>query len=408
MRTRCALLTICLLAGIGGASRITEAQGLAQSKQLKFSIRMLAHDLNEGCAIGDINRDGLPDVVAGERWYAAPQWIPRPIRCIEQTMGDFYASNGDLIYDVDGDGWLDVISGSWMEPELYWFRNPGKEGLERAYKWERRVLFQGRGQNEKFALHDFDGDGIPEIFVNCWEKQAPAVVWRMAKDSSGKIIRKQDGTPEMVRIVIGAQGAGHGYAFGDINGDGREDLATEIGWYERPEGDPFARPWTFHPETALPHPSVPFLVVDLTGDRRGEIIWGKAHDYGLYWWEQGPPKADGTTTWKEHLIDNSWSVVHCLVWEDVDGDNKPELITGKRVRAHAGHDPGDLDPPALLCYKWDPSTRQFTRLAIADFGSGVGTGMQIAIGDLNGDKKPDIAVAGKSGTYLLFNEGFAP
>ncbi len=376
-----------------------------QHHPLRFTIRMLCQDLNEGCAIGDINNDGLPDVVAGERWYAAPEWIPRPIRCIEPTMGDFYASNGDLLFDVDGDGWLDVISGSWMEPEVFWYRNPGKEALERAYKWEKRLLFQGRGQNEKYVLHDFDGDGIPEILVVCWQKTAPVVVWRMAKDASGNIVRQQDGTPEMVRIVIGDQGGGHGYAFGDINGDGLEDLATEVGWYERPAGDPFGQPWKFHPETALPHPSVPFLIVDLTGDGRGDIIWGKAHDYGLYWWEQGQPTPDGQTTWKEHLIDKSWSVVHCLAWVDLDGDNEPELVTGKRVRAHAGRDPGDLDPPALFYYKWDPSTRKFTRFPIADFGTGVGTGMQIAIGDLNGDGRPDIAVAGKSGTYILFNEG---
>ena len=377
-----------------------------ESTGLRFSMRMLAHDLNEGCAVGDINNDGLLDVVAGERWYAAPEWIPRPIRCIEQTMGDFYASNGDLLWDVDGDGWLDVISGSWREAEVYWYRNPGKKLLDWAYKWEKRLLFRGRGENEKFVLHDFDGDGIPEILVNCWEKPAPLVVWRMKKDEQGRIVRTQDGTPEMIRVVIGAQGSGHGYAFGDINGDGREDIATEVGWYERPEGDPFAQPWKFHPETALPHPSVPFLIVDLTGDGRGEIIWGKAHDYGLYWWEQGPPKEDGTTTWKEHLIDKSWSVVHCLVWEDLDGDGKPELITGKRVRAHAGRDPGDLDPPALFYYKWDPNERKFTRFPIADFGKGVGTGMQIQVADLNGDGRPDIAVAGKSGTYLLFNEGY--
>jgi hypothetical protein len=35
----------------------------------------------------------------------------------------------------------------------------------------------------------------------------------------------------------------------------------------------------------------------------------------------------------------------------------------------------------------------------------VGTGMQICVADLTGDGRPDIAVAGKSGTYLLVNEG---
>ncbi|MCH5373027.1 MAG: VCBS repeat-containing protein, partial [Planctomycetes bacterium] len=36
----------------------------------------------------------------------------------------------------------------------------------------------------------------------------------------------------------------------------------------------------------------------------------------------------------------------------------------------------------------------------------VGGGLQIRTGDLNGDGRLDIAVAGKSGTYILLNEGF--
>ncbi len=368
-----------------------------QPEGLRFTRRTLMHDLNEGCAIGDINRDGKPDVVAGTHWYAAPNFVPRPVRDIPVFSGDYYSSNGDHLYDVDGDGWLDVISGGWMDPNIYWYKNPGELGLRRAYKWEQKLLKTTRGQNEKFELRDIDGDGVPELYVNCWDKKAPVVVWRLMK--------KPDGTPDLEQVVIGEQGGGHGYAWGDINGDSLEDLCVETGWYERPAGNPLAKPWKFRPETALPHPSVPFLVVDLNGDGRNDLIWGKAHDYGLFWWEQGPPKADGTTTWTQHVIDTSWSQVHCLVWADLDGDGQGELITGKRVRAHATGDPGGEDPECLFYYKWDRERLQFTRYPISDFGGGVGSGMQICVADLNQDGRPDVAVAGKSGTYILFNEG---
>ena len=135
----------------------------------------------------------------------------------------------------------------------------------------------------------------------------------------------------------GTQGGGHGYAWGDVNGDGREDLLTEIGWYERPAGDPFAGPWKLHPETALPHPSCPFAVMDVNRDGRLDILFGKAHDYGLYWWEQQPAKADGTTVWKEHVIDESWSQVHAVGLADLDGDGVPRAGDGEvRLRAHVG------------------------------------------------------------------------
>ena len=375
----------------------TEATSQETPAELKFSKRCLMINPNEGCAVGDVNRDGSPDVVAGTHWFAAPDFVPRPVRDVPQVMTEYYANNGDHLYDVDGDGWLDVISGGWKETEILWFKNPGKEGLARGYKWKAGLLADTRGENEVFDLHDFDGDGTPELFVNCWIKKDPVVAWKMIKTA--------DGQPGLERLVLGeAGGGGHGYAFGDLNGDGREDILVETGWYERPAGNVFAKPWEFHPETALPHPSCPFLAVDLTGDQRTDIIWGFAHDFGLHWWEQGEPAADGATTWTKHLIDDSWSQAHCLVWADLDGDGNKELITGKRVRGHAGRDPGGEDPECLFYYTWDQSARQFTRHPISPFGGGVGAGMQICVADLNGDGRADIAVSGKTGTWVLINQ----
>jgi len=370
----------------------------AEPPTVKFSKRCLMINLNEGCAIADINHDGKPDIVAGTHWYAGPDFIPRPLREIPETKDhEYLASNGDQVYDVDGDGWLDVISIDFFEPEMYWYKNPGTEKLRRGLLWERHLLKVTNTRNEAIELRDFDGDGVPEIFVNCWDKKAPLVVWKLIKTPKGEFTLEQH--------VVGEQGGGHGYAFGDVNGDGREDILCELGWYERPEGNPFAKPWKFHTDTALPHPSCPFLVAKLTDSGRNDLIWAKGHDYGIYWWEQGVPKPDGTTTWTEHLIDNSWSQPHCLVWADIDGDGQPELITGKRARAHGEGDPGGKEPECMYYYHWDKAARQFTRHTISPPGGGIGGGLQICVADLNGDGRPDIAVAGKTGTWVLINEG---
>ncbi len=393
------VLAACLVGGLllgWSGSEPSAARGDSPAG-LKFSKRCLMVNPNEGCAVADVNRDGKLDVIAGTHWFAAPDFIPRPVRDIPQTMVEFYANNGDHAYDVDGDGWVDVISAGWMESEYSWYKNPGKKGLEKGWKWEPHLLVKARGQNEVLDLRDLDGDGVPEILVSCWIKKDPVVVWKFAKSADGK--------PTLNRIVLGDQGGGHGYAFGDLNGDGREDLAVEAGWYERPAGDALAKPWKFHPETALPHPSCPFLAVDLVGKGRADLLWGKAHNYGLYWWEQGEPKADGATTWKEHLIDKSWSQIHAMLWTDLDGDGKPELVTGKRMRGHGDGDPGSFDPAVMYYYKWDAAARKFDRYTISPPGADVGTGMQIRVADLNGDRRPDIVVSGKTGTYILFNEG---
>ncbi len=185
---------------------------------------------------------------------------------------------------------------------------------------------------------------------------------------------------------------------------GGKTSSAKWGGTSAPAASVLAKPWRFHSETALPHPSCPFVVVDVNADGRNDLIWGKAHDYGLFWWEQGEPKPDGTTTWKEHLIDKSWSQVHCIVLADLNGDGRNELITGKRVRGHGDGDPGSFDPECLYYYQWNKAGK-FTRHEVAPPGRGVGTGMQICVADLNGDGRLDVAVPGKTGTWLLLNGG---
>jgi hypothetical protein len=75
------------------------------------------------------------------------------------------------------------------------------------------------------------------------------------------------------------------------------------------------------------------------------------------------------------------------------------------VRAHNGRDPGGREPECLYYYNWDPKTLGFTRRTISPPGAGVGAGMQIRVADLNEDGRSDVAVAGKSGTWILINEG---
>ena len=141
-------------------------------------------------------------------------------------------------------------------------------------------------------------------------------------------------------------------------------------------------------------------------ERRNDLIWAKAHDYGIDWWEQGQPGPGGATTWTEHLVNDSWSQPHCLAWADIDGDGQSDLITGKRVRAHGGRDPGGADPECLSYYTWNKVERQFTRHTIGAPGEGIGGGTQIRVADLNADGCLDIVVAGKTGTWLVTNEGF--
>ena len=392
MKTFSVLMCVLLL-GLTASGQSPEARGESASpaigKPLDFTVKVLAIDTNEGCDVGDVNRDGVMDVVAGRFWFAGPEFTPRPLRSIPEFGKDYTASNGEFLYDVNGDGWLDVLSIGFMESKLYWFENPGKVGLSLGRLWAKRLLVDTRQRsNEAAWLRDMDGDGTLEFLVNSWDARSPMAYWKFSKTDEGQ--------PTATRVLIAPLGNGHGQGYGDVNGDGREDIVYGRGWYERPPKR--GQPWKRHADFNLPGASCPIVVVDLNGDARNDLIWGRGHDYGLHFYEQLEPKG-GKTAWKDHVIDKSWSQAHALAWVDLVGDGHPELITGKRVRAHSGGDPGSGEPPALYCYVWNKKQRRFSRHLIA---KGVGTGLQIRAADMNADGKVDLVVAGKDGTQVLF------
>jgi hypothetical protein len=373
------------------------------AKSLRFAKRQLLVSPHESTAVADLNRDGNLDIVSGAYWLAGPDFVPRAFRP-NHVSKDYMRANSDHVYDLDQDGWPDVIAGGWGQDGIYWYKNPGNGAKERGAPWEMhepwqaRLLARTRGFMEMFALHDYDGDGMPELHSACYRKNEPLEVWRFTKGA--------DGAPALSPFVLGAEGGGHGFAFGDVNGDGREDVLTEIGWYERPAGDPFAGPWKLHAETALPHPSCPFVVKDLNKDGRLDIIFGRGHDVGVYWWEQLAPRPDGTTVWKQHVIDESWSQAHALALADLDGDGQEELIAGKCIWAHDGGDPGAADPPAVYYYSWNRAALEFTRHTIAAPGEGIALARQFNVADLNRDGRPDLTAPSRLGLWVFFNRGY--
>ncbi|MFT5499248.1 MAG: hypothetical protein ACI9TH_004663 [Kiritimatiellia bacterium] len=373
-----------------------------------FEIKQLALDGNEGVAIADVNQDGKLDVVAGRNWFEAPEFLPRPVRSIEDWNG-YVESNCDFVEDLNGDGFPDVLSGSFVGTEVHWYENPGKEPLALGKMWKKHLLVDtGYSQNEGTLMHDLDGDGRREWISNSWNQKNPQLVWTFGSAEQevlqkiGKMeVKKMVSMPTLVKHVISEDVNGHGMGFGDINNDGREDIIFGQGWFERPAENALGQTWTLHKDWPYLHGSVPVFVRDLNGDGINDLIWGKGHDYGLFWWEsQGI--VDGKFTWKEHEIDRSYSQPHTLHFADLDGDGVDELITGKRFHAHNGKDPGGQERPCLYAYTWDAKSRSFSRSVINE--GRVGCGLQIATADLNGDGKLDIAVAGKSGTYICFNQ----
>jgi hypothetical protein len=361
-----------------------------------FKVQLLAIDANEGVAVADYDNDGWLDVSAGRSWYRNPggddalnAWVPRPLRIIEDR-GGYAHTNGEHAHDVDGDGWIDVVSNSFWLPEVHWYKNPGEQGLKRGQLWKQNLLFDsGQKTNELCQLIDIDAadDGKPEYFANQWNKNQPSIIWR------------QDESGEYVGHTIGPK-SGHGIGFGDLNNDGRDDVIFGNGWYERPEGDPYAKPWTYHDQWSLSM-SCPMQVRDVNGDGKNDLIWGKGHDFGVFAWISKGIDDNGKFLYDEVKIDNSFSQAHALHFADLDGDGKDELITGKRVFGHNGRDPGANDTPVVMAYTWNDG---FTNIEKHVLAESVGIGLHIRTADFDQDGDLDIVVPGKEGTQILWNQ----
>jgi FG-GAP-like repeat len=385
-----------LLVTIHSSSLFTVADEPAKQSAKKWIVKPLTLDGNEGIAIGDVDGNGSPDIVSGRNWYAAPDFVPRPLRLIEDWNG-YVQSNADFLFDVNQDGRLDVVTGSFIPTEVAWYENPGPEGLRLGHTWKRHVLVDTkRTENEAELFQDIDGDKIPDWIVNSWNRANPTMVWRLKPTENAALAPAKF---ELVGATIAEKGNRHGMGVGDLNGDGRQDILIGSGWYEHPEKDPWTTQWKFHADWDL-DASIPMLVYDVDGDGRNDVLVGQGHDYGLYWWKQTAPK-DGKLTFDIRLVDKSYSQPHALALADLTGDGRPELISGKRYYAHNGGDPGGQDMPLACYYEFDAKSSEFKKTIIEE--GHVGIGLQIACADLDQDGDIDIAVPGKSGTHILFN-----
>lgn len=355
---------------------------------------------SEGVAVADFNNDGRKDVVAGDVWYEAPNWTMHELR----PPGDFWAGVGysksfcNWAWDINGDGWQDVIIVGFPGDPFHWYENPqGNEG-----RWKEHLIWHSIC-NETPQFRDLTGDGRPEIVFGSQPESQMGYVEIPTGDAVDRkwtfIPISRPGDP----AKNGTFKYYHGLGVTDVNGDGRRDVAIMHGWWEAPaqlgEGV-----WAWHEgrlsESPGANPQTGADIyagdLDLDGDR--DMIASCAHRYGVWWFEN---KGEGNFV--QHVIDASFSQTHALWRADIDGDGHEDLVTGKRYFAHNGHDPGGLDPVVMYWYQVVPQKggpKITTNEVRAGRDTGVGTQFQVV--DVDGDGLLDIALSNKKGVNLLY------
>lgn len=358
-------------------------------RPIRFSKQMIAAESFESAGVFDVNNYKHPDIVSGAYWYEGPGFIKRHYIGQPKRFGEYYDDFSTVAMDVDGDGWTDFITAGLNDEFLYWRKNPGNIDEE----WKNINIGQ-TGNVETARAWDIDGDGISEIVPNNPSK--PLKIFKLITGASKK------GTGKFEEYKIWDT-QGHGLGFGDINKDGRGDLIIHTGWLEAPK-NPFTEKWIFHKEFSLAAASIPVIVTDVNGDGKNDFISGKAHDYGLDWFEQAVDKT-GKRIWIKHPIDPYNSQYHTMEWVDLDNDGRNELVTGKRYRAHNDEDPGANDDIGLYYFRWNGQSFSKQVISFGPLGEGKGAGIYFEIADLTGSGRKDIIVAGKEGLYVFYNEG---
>jgi len=370
---------------------------------------------SECCSVLDVDGDGDLDIAAGRNWYEAPDWKKHEnFRDGAETNGPETDDNSEFAMDVNRDGRADIVSSGWMRMKgAFWYENPGKMGV----KWKATAIHKAQNL-EGVISGDLDGDGDDDILVNHWAPvPGQGVTW----------LESIDKEPWLVEHVIGTEGDNHGNGMGDINGDGRVDIVTPMGWYEAPP-KPAEREWAFHkdylvhridePDRYIPA-SHPMLVHDCNEDGLSDIIVGASHEYGLAWLEQRIGD-DGRRSFTTHWIERDFGQFHTMELGDLDGDGKEDLVTGKRLFAHHGNDISAFDP--LFAFWYHVQDGQFERHLLSYnhlpwYSPGdenppptgaVAVGMKLNIADMDEDGRNDIVIAGKAGLYIFYYRGLPP
>ena len=361
---------------------------------VRFEKILIADERYESAGVFDVDNDGHLDIVSGAYWYPGPTFDRKYRVGDVRAEGEYFDDFSTIPIDVNGDGYLDFVTGGWWGNTVRWRENPRGDG---AKTWPEHVIAEV-GNVETTRAWDVDGDGRIEIVPNT--PGGPLRVFKLIVDGAGR------GTGKFSEHVVYPGKQGHGFGFGDVDGDGRGDIVLSKGWLQAPAHALGGGAWTFHEEFDLGSASCPILVVDVNGDGLADLIVGQAHGYGLHWYEQ---RLDGgRRTWVKHPIDPFNSQYHDLIWADIDGDGQCELITGKRYRAHCGHDQGANDPVGIYYFKW---TGEGFSKQVIDYGparAATGCGIFFQVVDIDGDGRLDIVAPGKDGLYLFRNLGPAP
>jgi hypothetical protein len=333
---------------------------------------------------GDFTKDGRPDIIANSgnktRLFVGPDW--KEI-VLDATRGN------DLIhgetFDVDGDGDLDFIGARYQPGLIIWLEQPDHPLTD---PWPRRVASQDLNGIHGLLKGDVNGDGRIDLIANSAQPintlYPESLVWLVVPMNP----RTAESWAAHACAFKDAPGLTHYLGFGDVNADGRPDIATGakgdpspvgnyFAWWEAPEQP--VKAWKKHVIAEKQIGATNIHPGDINKDGKTDFIASRGHGNGVIWFE--------APSWREHPIHPTLKEPHSLIVLDMDAD-------------------GDLD--AATCAYGDKQAWWFENDGKGKFTNHlVATGQEaydIRAFDMDRDGDLDLVIAGRASNNVAWYE----
>jgi hypothetical protein len=386
-----AFLAVALVLGtVASSAAVGGVPSFAASKRYAVPYTNGCGRCAKSVVIGDLNGDGRPDVVTVNNDDTNSVFITNP-------NGTFHARRdyivggdpaGAAIADLNGDGHTDVaVADAAGFVTVLRSRGDGTLGGKRDY-----AAGTGGAGPVSIAAADLDGDGSPDL-VTANQGENTGV-------PSVSVLRNNgDGTFAAMRNYRISGGYPVSVALGDLNGDGKPDIVTGDGDANvsvlMNGGD-----GTFQPERVYDaQGALSVALGDLNGDGKLDVATASG----------GPSVAVGRVSVFLNRGDGTLgrSRVYAVLSEsesrtpdpqsiaiaDLNGDRRPDLVTA------------DFEEHVSLLLNGGAGTFHLPiDLGVAKCGYVDESDRALAIGDLNGDGRPDLAVAGPGGLCVSLDK----